>query len=72
MKILTSILLAGTFDDINAISNLCADQSCACDAENLIKWENAMTEWKIDQKSENIYIELGFISVMIKKIEPCP
>lgn len=54
MKIFTSIVLAGTFDDVNAISNLCADQSCECDAENRMRWENAMTEWKLDQKSEYI------------------
>ena len=68
MKIFTSIVLVGTFDNVNANSNLCAGQSCECDAENLIKWENAMTEWKIDQKSENIYIELNLISAMITNI----
>ena len=55
MKLLTSILFAAINDDVYVFAKSCEVQTCGCNTEESMKWENEIREWKNDQKRKAIW-----------------
>ena len=58
MKLLTSFLLASTFDDVNTSAKSCDGYRCACNGEVIAKWESSMADWKNDQKGKDNRLDM--------------
>ena len=60
MKLLGSVIVASTFAKNHEKS--CVGQNCGCNAEEMMRWKEEMTNWKNDQASKFLSIQLKLIS----------
>ena len=56
MKLLGSVIAVSTLAKNHA--KTCVGQNCGCNADEMMRWKNEMTNWKNDQASKFLSIKL--------------